>query len=73
MLTEQQLIGRVWRFPQKKQVHIYRLIAERSPDIFLNNILYGKRSIQDMFSNVGNKLSEYDIDEAGACWQKEEC
>ena len=49
------------------------LIAERSPDIFLNNILYGKRSIQDMFSNVGNKLSEYDIDEAGACWQKEEC
>ena len=73
MLSEQQLIGRVWRFPQQKKVHIYRLIGARSPDIFLNNISYGKGSIQDMFSNIGDKLSECNADEVGGSVLTELC
>ena len=61
MLSEQQLIGRVWRYPQPKTVHIYRLIGAKSPDIFLNNISFSKGFIQDTFSNIGNKLSECNI------------
>jgi hypothetical protein len=66
VLSEQQLIGRVWRYPQPKQVHVYRLIGARSPDIFLNNISFGKGFIQDMFSNMGDKLSECEVAEDGA-------
>jgi hypothetical protein len=61
VLSEQQLIGRVWRYPQKKRVHIYRLIGARSPDIFLNNISYSKGFIQDSFARIGDNLSECDI------------
>jgi SNF2 family DNA or RNA helicase len=61
VLSEQQLIGRVWRYPQPKTVHVYRLIGANSPDIFLNNISFSKGFIQDTFSNIGDKLSECDI------------
>lgn len=59
MLSEQQLIGRVWRYPQPKTVKVYRLIGARSPDVFLNSISFNKGFIQDTFSNIGDKLSEY--------------
>lgn len=68
-LTEQQLIERIWRFPQKKLVHIYRLIAEQSLDIFpckfLGHIDYDGRVIRERFSNMGEKLSKCDVHEAG--------
>ncbi|KAH9048618.1 P-loop containing nucleoside triphosphate hydrolase protein [Lactarius deliciosus] len=58
VLSEQQLIGRVWRYPQPKTVHVYRLIGGNSPDIFLNNISFSKGFIQDTFSNIGEALRE---------------
>jgi hypothetical protein len=61
VLSEQQLIGSVWRYPQPKTVHIYRLIGARSPDILFS---FGKGFTQDMFSNIGSKLSEYDNESA---------
>ncbi|KAH9008003.1 P-loop containing nucleoside triphosphate hydrolase protein, partial [Lactarius hengduanensis] len=58
VLSDQQLIGRVWRYPQFKTVHIYRLIADKSPDILLNNLSYSKGFIQESFANIGNSLRE---------------
>ncbi|KAH9046210.1 P-loop containing nucleoside triphosphate hydrolase protein [Lactarius hengduanensis] len=58
VLSEQQLIGRVWRYPQPKTVHVYRLIGGNSPDIFLNNISFSKGFIQDTFSNIGEALQK---------------
>ncbi|KAN0128350.1 P-loop containing nucleoside triphosphate hydrolase protein [Lactarius tabidus] len=55
-LSDQQLIGRVWRPPQSKRVHIYRLIGGRSPDVLLNNMSFGKTLIQDTFMNIGDSL-----------------
>ncbi|KAH8976383.1 P-loop containing nucleoside triphosphate hydrolase protein [Lactarius hatsudake] len=54
----QQLIGRIWRHPQPKTVKVYRLIGAKSPDIFLNNISFGKGFILESFANVGDKLNE---------------
>jgi SNF2 family DNA or RNA helicase len=56
VMSDQQLIGRVWRHPQRKHVHIYRLIAGNSPDIFLNNLSFSKGVIQEMFMNIGDSL-----------------
>ncbi|KAH8986189.1 P-loop containing nucleoside triphosphate hydrolase protein, partial [Lactarius hatsudake] len=58
VLSDQQLIGRVWCYPQIKTVHIYRLIADKSPDILLNNLSYSKGFIQESFANIGNSLRE---------------
>jgi hypothetical protein len=56
VLSDQQLIGRVWRHPQRKRVHIYRLIGGKSPDILLNNLSFSKGLIQETFMNIGNTL-----------------
>lgn len=56
VLSDQQLIGRVWRHPQRKRVHIYRLIGGKSPDILLNNLSFSKGLIQETFMNIGNSL-----------------
>ena len=55
-MSNQQLIGRVWRHPQCKRVHIYRLIAANSPDILLNNLSFSKELIQETFLNIGQSL-----------------
>jgi hypothetical protein len=47
---DNQLIGRIWRFPQSKDVHIYRLIAMNTQDIFLNNISFDKAAIHNAFT-----------------------
>lgn len=52
VLSDQQLIGRVWRHPQPKKVHVYRLIGDRSPDVLLNNISFDKGFIQAAFANL---------------------
>ncbi|KAF8422282.1 P-loop containing nucleoside triphosphate hydrolase protein [Boletus edulis BED1] len=41
-MDDEQLKGRIFRYPQQKQVHFYRLIALNTPDVFLNNIAFGK-------------------------------
>ncbi len=55
-MSDQQLIGRVWRHPQSKRVHIYRLIGGKSPDVFLNNLSFSKGFIQEAFMNIGDSL-----------------
>ncbi|KAH7919437.1 hypothetical protein BV22DRAFT_1023013 [Leucogyrophana mollusca] len=49
-----QLKGRVWRQPQKKKVRVYRLIADKTPDVFLNNISFDKGAMLAAF--VGSSV-----------------
>ncbi|KAH9011667.1 P-loop containing nucleoside triphosphate hydrolase protein [Lactarius pseudohatsudake] len=56
VMSDQQLIGRVWRHPQRKKVHVYRLIGGRSPDVLLNNLSFSKGFIQEAFMNIGGSL-----------------
>ncbi|KAI0257849.1 P-loop containing nucleoside triphosphate hydrolase protein [Gloeopeniophorella convolvens] len=57
MLSDQQLIGHIWRYPQPKPVSIYQLVGHRSPDVLLNNISFDKGFIQDAFVNIGDSMS----------------
>ena len=54
-----QLIGRLWRRLQTKRVHVYRLIALGSPDVFLNNISFDKARIHQAFIDAGPALSKF--------------
>lgn len=56
------MIGRVHRFPQKKPVFIYRLIAIDSLDCVVNNISSEKGRIHDAFVGVDLKIRECYID-----------
>ena len=56
VLNDQQLIGRVWRPPQHKRVHVYRLIGGNSADVLLNNLSFSKGLIQETFMNIGNSM-----------------
>lgn len=42
---EGQLIGRIYCPPQSKMVHIYRIVAADTQDVFLNNISFSKAAI----------------------------
>ncbi len=42
-----------------KYVHVYRIIALKTPDVFLNNISFEKSVIQDAFVGVTPNLSKY--------------
>ena len=67
-LSYHQLIEQIWRSPQPKQVHIYHLIAHKSPDMFGTTYLrsiFGK-DFQMLASQIDDKLSECGIDNAGA-------
>jgi hypothetical protein len=64
---DHQLIGRVWRQPQKKTVLVYRLIANRTPDVFLNNISFDKGTMLDAFTNSLPKLREHSDVSCGGC------
>ncbi|OSC96198.1 hypothetical protein PYCCODRAFT_1472816, partial [Trametes coccinea BRFM310] len=52
----EQLIGRVWRHPQPKQVLIYSLIAVGTSDVFLNTISRDKGTMQSGFMNTDTSL-----------------
>ncbi|EED80799.1 predicted protein [Postia placenta Mad-698-R] len=52
---DQQLIGRLWRDPQAKQVLVYRLIARNTSDVFLNNISFDKSIMHHAF--MGSSMS----------------
>ncbi|RDB30571.1 DNA repair and recombination protein RAD54 [Hypsizygus marmoreus] len=49
---DRQLIGRIWRQPQGKQVIIYRLIAKKTADVFLNNISFDKSVMHNSFTGA---------------------
>ncbi|KAG2336736.1 P-loop containing nucleoside triphosphate hydrolase protein [Suillus weaverae] len=53
---EGQLIGRIYRPPQPKIVHIYRIVAADTQDVFLNNISFSKAAILDAFTGATPNL-----------------
>ncbi|KAG1772200.1 P-loop containing nucleoside triphosphate hydrolase protein [Suillus placidus] len=53
---EGQLIGRIYRPPQPKTVHIYRIVAADTQDVFLNNISFSKAAILDAFMGATPSL-----------------
>jgi hypothetical protein len=48
-MDDDQLIGRIWRHPQVKIVRVYHLIADMTPDVFLNNISFDKAQMHEAF------------------------
>ena len=56
---DSQLIGRIHRRGQQKRVHIYRLIADNSPDVALNAISFNKEAMHAAFLSAPPALSEY--------------
>ncbi|KAI9457025.1 P-loop containing nucleoside triphosphate hydrolase protein [Boletus coccyginus] len=58
-LDDEQLRGRIFRYPQQKQVHFYRLIALGTPDVFLNNISFDKGQLHSAFVGCADEISEW--------------
>ncbi|KAG2062895.1 hypothetical protein BDR04DRAFT_1039611, partial [Suillus decipiens] len=58
---EGQLIGRIYRPPQPKTVHIYRIVAANTQDVFLNNISFSKAAILDAFTGATPSLRKYQL------------
>lgn len=58
---DDQLIGRLWRMPQPKMVHVYRIIAARTPDVFLNNISFDKGTMQEAFTGSSTVMSKFGV------------
>ncbi|KAI6029955.1 P-loop containing nucleoside triphosphate hydrolase protein [Pisolithus microcarpus] len=48
-LEDEQLRGRIYRYPQQKEVLVYRLVARGMPDVFLNNIAFDKGNLHKAF------------------------
>ncbi|KAH9911235.1 P-loop containing nucleoside triphosphate hydrolase protein, partial [Epithele typhae] len=48
-LDDHQLIGRVARYMQKDWAIVYRLVAQNSIDVILNQISVGKQDMHDAF------------------------
>ncbi|KAG2359170.1 P-loop containing nucleoside triphosphate hydrolase protein [Suillus spraguei] len=46
---DRQLRGRIYRHPQTKEVHVYRAIALKTADVFLNNISFSKGAMHEAF------------------------
>ncbi|KAG1793331.1 P-loop containing nucleoside triphosphate hydrolase protein [Suillus plorans] len=46
---DRQLRGRIYRHPQAKEVHVYRAIALKTADVFLNNISFSKGAMHEAF------------------------
>ena len=44
-----QLIGRCWRYGQRKRVRVYRPIIDQTPDVFLNTICFDKQIMHQAF------------------------
>ena len=54
--SDQQLIGRLWRFMQQYWVLVYRLIIDNSQDVFLNNVSFSKKQMHLAFLGVPSEL-----------------
>ncbi|KAG2365352.1 P-loop containing nucleoside triphosphate hydrolase protein [Suillus spraguei] len=55
---DRQLRGRIYRHPQTKPVHIYRAIALRTADVFLNNISFSKGAMHEAFTGSDKEFSK---------------
>ncbi|KAG1891850.1 P-loop containing nucleoside triphosphate hydrolase protein [Suillus fuscotomentosus] len=63
---EGQLIGRIYRPPQPKTVHVYRIVAADTQDVFLNRISFSKAAILDAFTGATPSSLFNDDEEAEA-------
>ncbi|KAG2352396.1 P-loop containing nucleoside triphosphate hydrolase protein, partial [Suillus spraguei] len=59
---DRQLRGRIYRHPQAKEVHVYRAIALKTADVFLNNISFSKGAMHEAFVGADKEFSECLID-----------
>ncbi|KAG2045712.1 hypothetical protein BDR06DRAFT_1015378 [Suillus hirtellus] len=53
---DRQLRGRIYRHPQTKLVNIYRAIALRTADVFLNNISFSKGAMHEAFIGADKEI-----------------
>ncbi|KAK7682072.1 hypothetical protein QCA50_014658 [Cerrena zonata] len=51
-----QMIGRLWRLPQKKEVIVYQLVALGTADVFLSDNSFGKGRMLEAFQKASPKL-----------------
>lgn len=58
-LDDEQLRGRIYRFPQQKIVRFYRLVARGTPDVFLNNIAFDKGMLHNAFIGINDNSRTY--------------
>lgn len=58
---DRQLRGRIYRHPQNKPVHIYRAIALRTADVFLNNISFSKGAMHEAFIGADQEISKLSV------------
>jgi SNF2 family DNA or RNA helicase len=56
---DMQLVGRVWRNPQAKQVYVYRLIAMDSPDELLSQLSFSKAVMHESFMGSDSGWSRF--------------
>ncbi|KAG2335631.1 hypothetical protein BDR05DRAFT_898054 [Suillus weaverae] len=55
---DRQLRGRIYRHPQAKEVHVYRAIALKTADVFLNNISFSKGAMHEAFVGADREFSK---------------
>ncbi|KAG1792547.1 P-loop containing nucleoside triphosphate hydrolase protein [Suillus variegatus] len=55
---DRQLRGRIYRHPQPKEVHVYRAIALKTADVFLNNISFSKGAMHEAFVGADKEFRE---------------
>ncbi|KAG2336037.1 hypothetical protein BDR05DRAFT_897311 [Suillus weaverae] len=55
---DRQLRGRIYRHPQDKEVHVYRAIALKTADVFLNNISFSKGAMHEAFVGADKEFSK---------------
>ncbi|KAI6138975.1 P-loop containing nucleoside triphosphate hydrolase protein [Pisolithus tinctorius] len=60
-LEDEQLRGRIYRYPQQKRVHFYRLVARGTPDVFLNNIAFDKGNLHKAFVGMDDQSRKYSM------------
>jgi hypothetical protein len=61
------LRGRIYRHPQAKEVHVYRAIALKTADVFLNNISFSKGAMHEAFVGADQEFSEFYPKYLGLC------
>lgn len=64
---EAQLIGRVHRQPQLKQVIVYKLVGMRTPDAIIDHISATKQMMHEAFLMKAIDLSTCSASCAGRC------
>jgi hypothetical protein len=61
-LDDRQLVERLHRQPQEKQVFVYRLLSMRTPDMILSRISVGKQRLYENLMWSELEISKYFID-----------